>query len=108
MQLAVVEESWLFEAPLGISDGRGVRVHGPWEPAACSRQLLAWFDAGLLQLYADAPADAPRPTNRAEWQIWNEGQFLRALEPAAARDLLAHPERWTSATEDGFVRLCAS
>ena len=61
--------------PLGVSDGHGGYDHGPWDPADCSRQLLAWFDAGLVQLYADPPDDAPRPQNLREWRAWNDGRY---------------------------------
>lgn len=50
---AVVEESPLYEVPLGVTDivdGRR-HVHGPWVVTDCSEALLGWFDAGLLELY---------------------------------------------------------
>ena len=106
MYLAVVEESWLFEVPRGVGDEHDDCTHGPWLAPDCSRQLLAWFDQGLIELYADPPEDTPRPRNRAEWQMWNNGYFLRVLEPSAARDLLANPERWTRESDDGFIHLC--
>ncbi|RBY93684.1 hypothetical protein DQ237_17100 [Blastococcus sp. TF02-8] len=108
MYLAVVEESWLWEVPLGVSDGRGGHDHGPWDPAECSRQLLAWFDAGLIELYADPPDDAPRPRSVREWRAWNDGRSRRVPEPAVARAVLAEPARWTGTSEDRFLRLCPS
>ena len=105
MYLAVVEEAWLWEVPLGVSDGRGGHEHGPWNPDECSRQLVAWFDAGLVQLYADPPDDAPRPRNVAEWQAWNAGRYRGVEDADTARAVLADPARWTGTSEDGFLRL---
>jgi hypothetical protein len=48
----------------------------------------------------------PRPRNRAEWQIWNNGHFLRVLTRDDARALLAQPERWSQDRDDGYVHLC--
>ena len=53
MYWAVVEEASLAELSHGVTDiveGGSVQ-HGPWEPAACSRHLLRWFDQGLVELY---------------------------------------------------------
>ena len=105
MYLAVVEESWLWEVPLGVSDGLGGHEHGPWDPAECSRQLVAWFDAGLVQLYVDPPDDAPRPQNVAEWRAWNSGRYGLVPDPADARAVLADPSRWTGSEDAGFLRL---
>ena len=106
MYLAVVEETWLWEVPLGVSDGRGGHEHGPWQPDDCSRQLLAWFDAGLVELYADPPDDAPRPRTAAEWHVWKAGRYRRITDDGAARAVLADPARWTGTSEDRFLRLC--
>jgi hypothetical protein len=107
----IVEEAWLWEVGGAITDisldGEHV-VHGPWDQAECSRHLLAWFDQGLIELYADPPEGTPRPRNRAEWQLWNNGYFLRVLERPKARDLLAHPERWTRGSDAGFIHLCST
>jgi hypothetical protein len=108
MYLAVVEESWLWEVPLGVSDGHGGYEHGPWSPADCARQLLAWFDAGLVQLYADPPDDAPRPQNLREWRAWNDGRYRLVPHPDIARAVLADPVRWTGTSDIGFLRLCPS
>ncbi|RZU33928.1 hypothetical protein [Blastococcus saxobsidens] len=105
MYLAVVEEHWLWEVPLGLSDGRGGYEHGPWNPAECSRQLVAWFDAGLLELYTDPPDDAPRPQNVAEWRAWHKGRYRVEDDPGIARAVLADPSRWTGSPGDGFLRL---
>ena len=105
MYLAVAEGSWLWEVPLGVSDGLGGHEHGPWDPAECSRLLLAWFDAGLVELYADPPDDAPRPQNVAEWRTWNSGRYPLVPDPDAARAVLADPSRWTGGPGDGFLRL---
>lgn len=98
MHLAVEEESRLFELPLGAteSDGRGGWVtYGPWDPSDCSRQLLAWFDAGLITLFVPAVGQPA---------AWNErGEFDRWLTPAEARQVLAEPERWTVESDDGLV-----
>ncbi|WP_097186051.1 hypothetical protein [Blastococcus haudaquaticus] len=102
----VVEASRLFEFLQGATepDGDGGPVtHGPWDPAECSRQLLAWFDAGLIELFADPPDDVPRPRNAEEWRVWNGGEHLRWLDPVAARQLLSEPHRWTFESDDALV-----
>ncbi|WP_346620981.1 hypothetical protein [Blastococcus montanus] len=103
MYLAVAEESWLWEVPMRTGDGRG--DHAPWDSAECSRQLLGWFDAGLLEVYGDPPADTPRPRTAGEWRIWNSGHFLRRPDADTARAVLADPSRWTPTSEDGHLRL---
>jgi hypothetical protein len=108
MYCLVVETAALWEVPLGVtdfsSDGNHV-VHGPWDPAACSRQLLAWFHAGLITLFDDPPSDVPPPRTSTDWQRWNDGDFDRYLAPIAAGQLLDQPERWTRESDDGFWRL---
>ncbi|RBY92362.1 hypothetical protein DQ244_08860 [Blastococcus sp. TBT05-19] len=107
MYLAVVEESWLWEVPLGVPDGHGGYEHGPWDPAECSRQLVTWFDAGLVELYADPPDDAPRPRDLREWRAWN-GRPRVGPAAEVARAVLTDPARWTGASEAGFLRLSLS
>jgi hypothetical protein len=108
LYLLVVETASLWEVPQGVtdfsSDGNHV-VHGPWDPAECSRQLLAWLDAGLITLFNDPPDDVPRPRTAADWQRWNAGEFDRSLESSTVRQLLGQPERWTQESDDGCWRL---
>ena len=104
MYVLVVEQASLWEFPLATAQpeaGSGSVASGPWSPAECSRQLLEWFDAGLIELYADTDGDGPEPSTQEEWQL-----RVRTLAPTAVRDVLAHPERWTVESDDGHVCVC--
>jgi hypothetical protein len=106
LHLLVLEGAHLFEFPMVAieTDGNGAPVtYGPWDPADCSRQLLAWFDAGLIRLFADPPVESHRPFSAEEWRAWNAGEYLIWLDPPDARQLLSQPERWTVESGDGLV-----
>ena len=65
MYWAVVEEACLAELARGVIDVSAgtVTKHGPWEPSACSAELLRWFDQGLIELYDTREG---HPTNRPD------------------------------------------
>jgi hypothetical protein len=105
---AVVHEGWpLFGVTDAVlerdTDGREV-THGPWVPSECQAVLVAWHEAGWIDLVADAE----RPS---EWGPAMTGWPERApsertfpvLTTMDARELLSQPARWLVGTEDGHV-----
>lgn len=104
MYWAVVEESRLFELPLGVTYhvARQQVVVGPWDPTDCSRQLLQWFDRGLIELYT---SDEVVPRTPEEWRARWAGEHDHVLSAHAARRLLAETERWIVDSDDGLVCL---
>jgi hypothetical protein len=96
MYWAVAEEASLAELPLGgtdyVGDGRKIE-HGPWDPAACSAHLLAWFDDGLIDLYDTRkghPANRPDHLGPLETRNGPAG----TLPASDTRNRLAQWQRW--------------
>ena len=104
MEIAVLEETPLYEIPQGSRDGVAPRAvsHGPWPASTCAAALKLWYRAGWIGLYfRDPPPEwglAP-----AEWRSrLVDGKDL-AVEDACG--LLEQPERWVLAHADGHVQL---
>src|SRR5690349_733164 len=67
MEIAVLEETPLYEIPLGSIDRVTPPVeHGPWPATTCAAVLRLWHTAGWIGLYLP---DYPREWNivSAEW-----------------------------------------
>lgn len=89
MYVAVIEQSFLFELALGVTDVMrdGTRVpHGPWAPSDCSAVMIAWFDRDWIFLHRSPGDDTPVPR-------------------AYARDVLLDPARWKRENAEGCFAL---
>ena len=100
MEIAVLEETPLYEIPLGSIDMVTPPVdHGPWPATTCAAVLKLWHAAGWIALYLP---DYPRQWNivAADWC----GRLVDGdLTGPDAEDLLDHPERWVLGHADGHA-----
>jgi hypothetical protein len=101
MELAALEQTPLYEIPMGSTDLVTPPVtHGPWPAASCAAVLSLWHKAGWIGLYL--------PDYPQEWDLvpahWRtrliDGGVLSAPD---AEELLDHPERWLLGYADGHV-----
>ncbi|MEN3614763.1 hypothetical protein AAH979_35165 [Plantactinospora sp. ZYX-F-223] len=92
MEIAVLEESSLYEIPLGSVDMVTPPVkHGPWPAATCAAVLQVWHTAGWIGLHL--------PEHPRGWNIVAADWCTRLVDGGSligpdAEELLNHPERW--------------
>jgi hypothetical protein len=101
MELATLEQTPLYEIPMGSVDLVTPPVtHGPWPAAICAAVLRLWHTAGWIGLYF--------PNYPAEWRLIPADRCTRLVDGDTltgpdAEELLGHPERWLLRHADGHV-----
>jgi hypothetical protein len=101
MELATLEQTPLYEIPMGSTDLVTPPVaHGPWPAATCAAVLKLWHRAGWIGLYL--------PDYPPEWQLMPADWCTRLVDGDTltgpdAEELLDHPERWLRGHADGHV-----
>jgi hypothetical protein len=101
MELATLEETPLYEIPLGSVDLATPPVtHGPWPAATCAAVLRLWHRAGWIGLHL--------PDWPAEWKLIPADWCSRLIDGDTltrpdADELLDHPQRWLLGHADGHA-----
>lgn len=103
MEIAVLEETPLYQIPLGSTDLTAPPVeHGPWPAATCAAVLRLWHIAGWIGLYFP---EYPREWNIVAADWCSRLVYGEDLTGADAEELLDHPERWMLGHADGHAAL---
>jgi hypothetical protein len=106
MHLLVMEQSHLFEFPMGSRDllPDSPVHHGPWDPAECAQILGGWLAKGWLSVFVDS--DHVAALGESAWWLRtspaNDPKY-RDLHPSDAATLLRFPGKWLPGTPDGNV-----
>ena len=108
MYTLVFEQAYLHEVTNQVTDlhrdGRKAK-NDPWPAGECRSVLTPWYEAGWVELIADAGAPTAFPDATWRGAATQTASYL-VLAAADAGALLGEPSRWIAGTADGQVMLC--